>query len=439
MGQPISRGRLFWASRPLEHFLFGSFQAYRISTGVPGLGRAPFMTLDQPATLGPPILDRWTLAEADLFTGLSALFASKAFETPGGRLTASFDPLDTGPAPAPPVTARLVCGPGTALLGLTSWNLAALHPAATGLDPERLPPALRLALLDSLFRPLLEALSKALGAEAALAEVGEISWQVSGRVLKFRILLEGPAGKIHETAVAALADGEAGRWLLSRLSSRPRPRRADLGFAEVPVAFVVGGVCLQAAEVASLAPGDLIIADDPPIREDRAFLERPWPPWIALALEPGQAVVTDLKSTDGGPLEIGQTEIGQKRISPKEAKVDEKLSAPKGPDPSKAGVKESLSPPPDLELPLRFEIGRRLMSLRELEALAPGAVLPLENDPQRPLTVTCHGKPLARGLLVDLGDGRLGAQLTEVGAAGASQADISQADITQAKPAPKHA
>ena len=138
-------------------------------------------------------------------------------------------------------------------------------------------------------------------------------------------------------------------------------------------------------------------------------------------------MATALKPPGADPADAGH----------EERNVEEKLTPPKGE--ARGGATGDLSAPSDLELPLRFEIGRRTMTLRELEALAPGAVLPMESDPGAPLTVTCHGKPLARGLLVDLGDGRLGAQLTEGGDAGASQADISQADITQAKPAPKHA
>ena len=78
----------------------------------------------------------------------------------------------------------------------------------------------------------------------------------------------------------------------------------------------------------------------------------------------------------------------------------------------------ALTLPGDLELPLRFEIGERMLTLRELEALAPGVALPLESDPLRPVSVTCHGRKLASGQLVDLGDGRLGVLLTEVGDTG---------------------
>ena len=112
--------------------------------------------------------ERWTPAEAELATSLSSVFVPKAFESPGGRGLASYDPLDCSPFPPPKAAALLTCGPAKALLGLSSWSLLALHPAASGLDPERLPPPLRLALLDSLAQPLLEDLSKVLGAQVSL-------------------------------------------------------------------------------------------------------------------------------------------------------------------------------------------------------------------------------------------------------------------------------
>jgi type III secretion system YscQ/HrcQ family protein len=178
-----------------------------------------------------------------------------------------------------------------------------------------------------------------------------------------------------------------------------------MGFLEVPCAILAGAVSLSAADVASLAPSDLIIPDDPPVLAGRAFLERPWHPWIVLGLEGGQAVVASLKPEDAGPKESGLQEIG----------MDDKLAPPKGAAQAEDKAAGDLSPPSEIELPLRFEIGRRMMALKELEALAPGAVIPLDNDPKSPLTVTCHGKPLAKGVLVDLGDGRLGVRLTDVG------------------------
>jgi type III secretion protein Q len=83
-----------------------------------------------------------------------------------------------------------------------------------------------------------------------------------------------------------------------------------------------------------------------------------------------------------------------------------------------------LSLPADLELPLSLEIGRITMTLREIERLAPGTILEAGSDPMRPVTVTCHGRSLARGLLVDLGDGRLGVQLTEGAATGGLRAPV---------------
>jgi hypothetical protein len=68
-----------------------------------------------------------------------------------------------------------------------------------------------------------------------------------------------------------------------------------------------------------------------------------------------------------------------------------------------------------LELPLSFEVGHLTLTLSQIETLVPGAVVPFPADPQGPVSVICHGQRLAKGFLVDLGQGLLGVQLTEVG------------------------
>lgn len=68
----------------------------------------------------------------------------------------------------------------------------------------------------------------------------------------------------------------------------------------------------------------------------------------------------------------------------------------------------------ELELPVVFELERRLLTVRDVEALAPGYTFALGGDALSPVTLTVNGRPVARGRLVDL-NGTLGVQLTEVG------------------------
>jgi flagellar motor switch protein FliN/FliY len=67
----------------------------------------------------------------------------------------------------------------------------------------------------------------------------------------------------------------------------------------------------------------------------------------------------------------------------------------------------------DIPLEVTVEIGRTRMVLRELLALAPGAVVELDKLAGEPLDVFVNGKPIARGEAVMVND-RFGVRLTDV-------------------------
>jgi type III secretion protein Q len=363
----------------------------------------------RPTEYSPP---KWSQAEADLAGAAASLTGKRVYDSPGGQLSVAFLPFDSEPCPEPEAIAGLSFGPRTALLGLSGWTFSALHPAARGLDPARLPLELRLALLDSLFQPVFQNLSAVLGCQAALARAPETLWPTSGRTLKFNVSLLGPEGLTSDMAALALGSDDDRRWILSRLSTITRPRRADMGFLALPAKIVVGGVKLPLDEILRLTPGDLLIPDDPPIIFGQAALECPGLPQVVLNLTPGKPVTVSAL----GFMEEKETEVD-----------DAKGTHEEGLTP--AGPGAPLKLPGDLELNLRFEVGRRMMTLRELEALTPGQTLPLEYDPRGPVAVTCHGRKLARGQLVDLGDGRLGVLLTEVAAGAPGDAAAASRDL----------
>jgi type III secretion protein Q len=327
---------------------------------------------------------QWSVLEADIIGALAALTPRRSFEIEGYRGQLTFLPFESEPSPKPEIIVGLACGSRTALLGMSSWFLINLHPAARGLDPERLPIDLRLALLDSLVQPILKELSVVLGDEIFIREAPAIEWPTSGRVPRFELEFVGPEDRALETLAVALVSSEDQRWLQTRLAGKTRSRSLDLGFLSLPARVVLGGVSLPYSEIANFGPGDLLIADDPPILAGQALLEYPGLSSVTLELSSSGAVVTST-------------------INTKETPVDNQTTA------------NQITLPGDLELPLRFEIGRRMMTLSQIEALAAGVVLPVGNYPNEPVVVTCHGQRLARGILVDLGDGRLGVQLTEVG------------------------
>jgi flagellar motor switch protein FliN/FliY len=67
----------------------------------------------------------------------------------------------------------------------------------------------------------------------------------------------------------------------------------------------------------------------------------------------------------------------------------------------------------DIPLEVTVEIGRTRMALRELLALAPGAVVELDKLAGEPLDVFVNGKPIARGEAVMVND-HFGVRLTDV-------------------------
>jgi type III secretion system YscQ/HrcQ family protein len=181
-------------------------------------------------------------------------------------------------------------------------------------------------------------------------------------------------------------------FLLAALAQTPFPKVADFGHLALPYALTVGGVDLTFDEIAHLTVGDLLIPDDPPILAGQAFYA---------------PLDFSAKSFSPRPERAGGPAVPNAKETPV---ADPKAPAPTAPEPETSA--QSLAD--NLSLPLSFEVGRKTLTVRELESLAPGAIIAVDHDPTQPVTVACHGQPVARGTLVDLGDGRLGVALTAV-------------------------
>lgn len=67
----------------------------------------------------------------------------------------------------------------------------------------------------------------------------------------------------------------------------------------------------------------------------------------------------------------------------------------------------------DLPLVVDARVGRLTLSVAEVSALMPGAVLPLTPDATPIVTLTVGDRPIARGVLVDDG-GRAAVQITQL-------------------------
>lgn len=69
----------------------------------------------------------------------------------------------------------------------------------------------------------------------------------------------------------------------------------------------------------------------------------------------------------------------------------------------------------DVKVEVDAVVGRGAVSLERLFSLRAGEVLELESAADEPVIVRVAGKPVARGVLVAVGD-RYGIQITELGA-----------------------
>jgi type III secretion protein Q len=126
---------------------------------------------------------------------------------------------------------------------------------------------------------------------------------------------------------------------------------------------------------------------------------------LRLTLAGGQATIVDIQA-----LEDSMPEDQNPQNQPPEP-APEAMAAPRSGDEAAPAAGPDLTA--DLELTVTFELERKLMTLAEISALAPGAAFPLGTDPLAPVTLTVGGRALARGRLVDMG-GVLGVQVTAI-------------------------
>ncbi len=67
-----------------------------------------------------------------------------------------------------------------------------------------------------------------------------------------------------------------------------------------------------------------------------------------------------------------------------------------------------------VELTVQMDLGSAIISLDELQSLAPGYVFALGRDPASPVIARVNGVAIGRGEIVRVGDG-IGVRLTTVG------------------------
>jgi flagellar motor switch protein FliM len=177
------------------------------------------------------------------------------------------------------------------------------------------------------------------------------------------------------------------------VTAAPRPAVAALRRLELcPVGcgVEIGRGLVPAAQVAALVPGDVVVLDDLRLHPERGGPARLRAGRLVfpLSVAPGGvATVTGL------PLERLSCEGDPMPENPTGVPATERLAA--------------------LEVEVAAEIGRVVLSGREIAALAPGAVVELRRPLGGPVDLVVQGRLVARGELVDV-DGEVGVRVVEV-------------------------
>ncbi|MDR1578580.1 MAG: type III secretion system cytoplasmic ring protein SctQ [Deltaproteobacteria bacterium] len=315
--------------------------------------------------------------------------------SPAGRGVLSLKPLSFGPFPKTGVTLGLKLGERKAGLNLADLSLINLHPQARDLDPELLPPPWRLAFLTEILKPALDALSAWVEDKTVIVETSPPpQWGME-------LTLAFPDPPTTETLTVGMIDQWP--WLWEKLTLVPPKRNHNFKWLNIPLAAIMGGLNLPRQDLINLGLGDILIPDSPPLSLVRLHLWGPGALRIALREREGSWVISEITSEVNAMAEHPPTNSN----SP--------------------GPKVNLS---DLELPLLFEVGKKTLTLAELEALTPGSTLPLVVDARGQVAITCHGQKVAWGQLVDLGS-TLAVRITRM-----AQLQIPEPTSSDDKPTP---
>ena len=161
----------------------------------------------------------------------------------------------------------------------------------------------------------------------------------------------------------------------------------------LPVAVRVAAATFAAGEIATLSPGDVVIADQCRQHAKKAA--------VAVIAE---HLVAPVELTAAGA-RIAALPTGA-RGSPWEWSMENGANSPQ-PDVAQATNFD------DIPVKLLFELGRIELSLAEIRRLAPGAIVPVSRPLEDSVDILANGRRIGRGSLVQIGDS-LGIRITRL-------------------------
>lgn len=291
--------------------------------------------------------------------------------------------------------------PGAVILSsrVIETVIAALDPnqRLDRLDPPHLALLVELALGDEL--SMLEA---SLGARLAITSVRPADDDRQNRVtaLAFAIAVDG-LGTLGGELLLQPAQAIMFSQFLDRCANpAPQARKGKSiypalpGEDRVPVAVGVrvAAATFAVGEIATLSPGDVVIADQCRQQAKTA---------VAVIAE---HLVAPVELTAAGA-RIAAPPTGA-RGSAWEWSMENGANSPQADDPQKTNFD-------DIPVKLLFELGRIEMSLAEIRQLAPGAIVPISRPLEDSVDILANGRRIGRGSLVQVGDS-LGIRITRL-------------------------
>ncbi|MDR2164526.1 MAG: type III secretion system cytoplasmic ring protein SctQ [Zoogloeaceae bacterium] len=320
--------------------------------------------------------------------GLCDALASRAALAGGSRLSFLFEPL----AVEWPVAAvfNVEAGGFAFRLEFASLDFLAAYPELADVATvERLPEGLRLGIIEQLLATELDWLENALNATIVPLEAAPSAWLSTS--FAFALDFAAANGRTWRVPLRLRMVSEDGaEWLKGRvLAALPQAcRHPGRDGWPLLVTFIAGAMRLPPGMLSTLAAGDVLLPPEYPAVSGQVFLALPGQGGFRLAVAQGRAVVQEFVH------QFFQEGAG---VSDTENQTKE------------AAVTEVDA----MEVEIHFELEKKILSLSEVESLAPGRSFAFGADPLSAVKVTLNGRTLAYGRLVELG-GVTGVQITRL-------------------------
>jgi type III secretion protein Q len=276
--------------------------------------------------------------------------------------------------------------PGTLIVShsLIKALVGALDPdeGVDHLDPRHLALVLELALGEAL-----SSLEKGLGSRLAIGSVGLSGNSASDAVsLAFRLVVDGIGSFSGDLLLPPLYATHLARFL-DRCAGGVVPE-IEL---PVPVSVRVAAVTCSVGEIATLLPGDVVMADHhcDAVRTAVAVLAEHMAAPVELTMAGARLTAPPVR-VQGSIWEWSmESGGGRSQADPEKPDLD------------------------DIPVKLVFELGRLELSLAEVRQLAPGALIPVPRLLEESVDISANGRRIGRGTLVRIGNS-LGVRITRL-------------------------